>query len=86
VTFALPPAVAVTQVREGWDPAREIDRAAAALVGMGQGLAGAGIWLLIVGLPIALVAGLLALVGLAAVRRARRATPRPGSTPPAAEA
>ena len=61
VNFTPPPAVAVNQVREGWDPAREVDQAAAALVGLGQGLAGAGIWLLIVWLPILLVAGLLAL-------------------------
>ena len=42
VNLTPPPAVAVTQVREGWDPAREVDQAAAALVGLGQGIAGAG--------------------------------------------
>jgi hypothetical protein len=85
VNFTLPPAVAVTQVREGWDPAREIDQAAAALVGLGQGLAGAGIWLLVVWLPIFLVVGLLALVALVVVRRVRRATP-PVAVPPIPEA
>ena len=38
VGFSLPPAVAVTQVQEGWDPASEVDRAAATLVGLGQGV------------------------------------------------
>ena len=38
VGFSLPPAVAVTQVQEGWDPASEVDRAAATLVGLAQGV------------------------------------------------
>jgi hypothetical protein len=86
VNFTPPPAVAVTQVREGWDPAREIDQAAAALVGLGQGLAGAGIWLLIVWLPIVLIVGLLALVALVVVRRVRRAALPPTAMPPVVEA
>jgi hypothetical protein len=86
VNFTPPPAVAVTQVRASWDPAREVDQAAAVLVGLGQGLAGAGIWLLIVGLPILLVAGLLGLVALVVARRVRRATPPPAAMPPVAEA
>ncbi len=86
VNFTPPPAVAVTQVREGWDPAREIDQAAAALVGLGQGLAGAGIWLLIVGVPIFLAVGLLALVALVVVRRIRRGSLPGAAVPPVAEA
>lgn len=86
VNFTPPPAVAVTQVSEGWDPAREVDQAAAALVGLGQGLAGAGIWLLVVWLPILLVVGLLALVALVVVRRFRRAALPPAAIPPVAEA
>ena len=86
LNFTPPPAVAVTQVREGWDPAREVDQAAAALVGMGQGLAGAGIWLLIVWLPILLIVGLLALIALVVVRRFRRAALPPAAIPPVAEA
>ena len=86
VNFTPPPAVAVTQVREGWDPARQIDQAAAALVGLGQGLANAGIWLVIVWVPILLVVGLIALVAVVVVRRIRRgALPTP-VVPPAAEA
>ena len=86
VTFAPPPVVAVTAVREGWDPASEIDQATATLVGMGQGLAGAGIWLLIVGLPVVLVVGVLALIGLLVVRRVRPGASRPAALPPVAEA
>ena len=86
VTFAPPPTVAVTQVREGWDPASEIDQASATLVGLGQGLAGVGIWLLIVGLPVFLVVGALALIGLLVVRHFRRGASRPTALPPVAEA
>jgi len=86
VSFAPPPAVAVTQVREGWDPAREVDQAAAALVGLGQGLAGAGIWLLIVWLPILLIVGLIALVAFVVLRRIRRTALAATVVPPAAEA
>jgi len=85
VNFTPPPAVAVNQVREGWDPAHEVDQAAAALVGLGQGLAGAGIWLLIVWLPILLVVGLLALVVLVVVRRVRRDAVPPTPAPPVAD-
>ncbi len=80
VGFALPPIVAVTQVREGWDPAAEIDRAAATLVGLGQSLLGAGIWVAIVVLPLALIVGLVvAVAGLLA--RRLRARPTAGPTP-----
>jgi hypothetical protein len=86
VTFAPPPAVAVTQVREGWDPASQIDQATATLVGLGQGLAGAGIWLLIVGLPIFVVVGVLGLIGFLVIRHVRGGSPRPAALPPVAEA
>ena len=86
VTFAPPPAVAVTQVREGWDPASEIAQASATLVGLGQGLAGAGIWLLIVGLPVLLVVGVLGLIGFLVIRHVRGGSPRPAALPPVAEA
>jgi hypothetical protein len=86
LTMTPPPAVAVTQVREGWDPAREVDQAAAALVGLVQGIAGAAIWLLIVWLPILLVAGLIALVAFIVLRRIRRSNLGAAALPPAAEA
>ena len=86
VSFTPPPTVAVTQVREAWDPAREVDQAAAALVGLGQGLAGAGIWLLIVWVPILLVGGLIALLAFVVLRRIRRTASTPAALPPAVEA
>jgi hypothetical protein len=72
VGFSLPPAVAVTQVQEGWNPAREVDRAAATLVGLGQGVANAAIWFAIVLLPLALVLGVLVAAVWLIARRARR--------------
>ena len=79
VGYSLPPTVAVAQVQEGWDPANEVDRAAATLVGLGQGVANAAIWFVIVMLPLALILGIL--VGVAWLI-ARRFRPRPA--PPAA--
>jgi hypothetical protein len=81
VGFSLPPTVAVTQVQEGWDPASEVDHAAATLVGLGQGVVNAAIWFGIVLLPLALVLGVLVGAAWLVARRARR---RPASpTPPA---
>ena len=81
VGFSLPPTVAVTQVQEGWDPAGEVDRAAATLVGLGQGVANATIWFGIVLLPLALVLGLLLGAAWLVARRARRRSAPP--SPPA---
>jgi hypothetical protein len=82
VGFALPPVVAVTQVREGWDPAADVDRAAATLVGLGQAVASAAIWAAIVVLPLALV--LVFAIGLAWLLarrlRSRAAPPAPPTT------
>ena len=76
VTFGLPPAVAVAQVQQGWDPAREIDRAAATLVGFGQLVANAAIWVLIVLLPLALLLGIIVGTAWLIARRLRsRAVP-----------
>jgi hypothetical protein len=82
VGFSLPPVVAVTQVQQGWDPGSEVDRAAATLVGLGQGLASAAIWVGIVLVPLALVLGVVIGVAWLVGRRLR---PRPAApTPPAA--
>jgi len=78
VGFSLPPVVAVTQVREGWDPAADVDRAAATLVGLGQAVASAAIWAGIVVLPLAL---LLALAVGGAWLAARRLRPRGAAGP-----
>lgn len=92
VGFNLPPVVAVTQVREGWDPASDVDRAIATVVGLGQGLASAAIWIAIVVLPLLLVVGLALGVAWFVVRRLRPRTPAgpvaagPGSGPAAPDA
>ena len=82
VNFTPPPAVAVTEVSKDWDPAREIDRAAASLVGLGQDLASGGIWFVVVWLPILLVIGLLVVMVLAVIRRVGRPATRPATPPP----
>jgi hypothetical protein len=84
VTFGLAPAP-VTTVTNAWDPGTVVAEAAAALVGMGQGVASAAIWLAIVGLPI-LLAGLVILVPLLLIVRAlarRGRTSAPTAGPPA---
>jgi len=84
VAFSLASAP-VTTVANAWDPGTVVAEAAASLVGMGQGLASAAIWLAIVGLPILLV-GLVVLVPLLFVvrRLARRGrTSAPTSAPTA---
>ena len=78
VGFSLPPTVAVAQVQEGWSPADEVDRAAATLVGIGQAVANAAIWVVIVFLPLALVLGLAVGIAWLVARRLR-----PRGTPPA---
>jgi hypothetical protein len=82
VTYSLP-VVAVTQASSGWNLGAEFDRAVAQLLQLGQGLAVAAVWLIVVGLPV-LVAVLL-VVGLL-VLLARRIGPRRPTTsgePPA---
>lgn len=75
VLFGLPPTQAVVSTSRGWDPGAQLDQASAALLGIGQSLASAGIWLLIVGVPLGIV--LLLALGLAVVvgRRVRRSRP-----------
>jgi hypothetical protein len=84
VGYSLPPTVAVAAVREGWDPAGEVDRAAATLVGLGQGVANAAIWFAIVLLPLALVLGVLVGAAWLVARRVRR-RPAPPAPPAMAE-
>jgi len=69
--YFIVPVPAVTETTKGWDPAGEADRAIASLVGVLQGLASFGIWLLIVGLPTLFVIGVFALVAFAVLRRLR---------------
>jgi hypothetical protein len=56
------PVVAVQVASQDWEPAAIVDEAAASLISVLQGLATAGIWFLIVWLPILLVLGVIALI------------------------
>jgi Domain of unknown function (DUF4349) len=84
------PVVAVEAAKKGWDPAVVVDEAAATMVGVLQGLAGAGIWFAIVWLPILLVLAAVAGIGAWVLRRTGlrgRGLPPPptaptGPTPP----
>ena len=84
--------VAVQAVAERWDPTNEADRATATLVGVLQALATAGIWFLIVWLPILLLLGIVVAAGAFVVRRTGLLRPRapvegwPPAPPPAAPA
>jgi uncharacterized protein DUF4349 len=62
VTFGVE-VVAVAEAAKGWDPATEVDQAAASLVNVLQAVATAGIWFGIVWLPILLFLAVLAFVG-----------------------
>ncbi len=78
------PIVAVEAAAKGWEPTAAVDEAAATMVSVLQNLATAGIWFLIVWLPILLVLGALTLLVVAIARRfgiGRRAM---GGVPPAA--
>lgn len=83
-TFTVP-VVATTVAAKGWDPGAVVDEAAASMLSILQSLANAGIWFVIVGLPILIVLGLLIGVGAWAVRRAgpaRRGAILPPPVPP----
>lgn len=80
VVFQLPAAPAVEEVRRGWDPATDVDRATGTLIGIGQSATSAGIWLSIVILPLGLAT---LLVGIIAWRLARRVGGRGGPLPDA---
>lgn len=83
VLFALPPTEAVVQASRGWDPGAQLDQASAALLSLGQALASAGIWLVIVGIPVAILVLIVGGVAWLVVRRVRRDRPsRPLATPP----
>jgi Domain of unknown function (DUF4349) len=80
------PVVAVEAAKKDWDPATVVDEASATMVGVLQGLAGAGIWFAIVWLPILLVLAVVAGLGVWIVRRTGvrgRPLPPPPSAPTA---
>ena len=61
--------MAVTQAAAKWDPATEVDRASATLIGIGQGLASFLIVFAIVWLPVIAVLTVFIAIGLAVARR-----------------
>jgi hypothetical protein len=81
VTYQLPAVAAIEVQAEGWDAGRIFDEATATLVGVLQALAGAGIWLLVVWVPIlvlfALAAGIVAFLlrRFGVLERAVRSSP-----------
>jgi Domain of unknown function (DUF4349) len=70
----------VEETAAGWDAGDTLDRALAALVTLGQGLATVAIWLGVVGLPILIG---LAILGLVGIRLRPRLPRRRPSEPPA---
>jgi hypothetical protein len=76
-------AVAVTQAAARWDPAAEVDRATATLLGVGQALVSFAIVFTIVWLPLLLAIGLVAALCYLVARRlgGRRAQPMPPIPP-----
>ena len=79
VTFNLPVTPVAEEVRQGWNPATDVDQAAGTLIGAGQGAVSLAIWLGIVGLPLALTSAVVGLLGLRLARLiARRVAAEPG--------
>ncbi len=80
------PIVATTVAAKGWDPGAVMDEAAASMISVLQSLAEAGIWFVIVWLPILIVLGLLVGAGAWLFRRigpVRGGAILPPPTPPA---
>jgi hypothetical protein len=78
----IPKAAPVQTQAEGWDPGARLAEAAAALVGVGQGLLNVLIWVGVVVLPILVVLGILVLIGLRVSTAIRRRLPSPGRVEP----
>lgn len=83
------PVVAVQVAQSEWEPGTAVDEALASLISTLQGVTDAGIWFVIVWLPILLVFGVLAAIGFAVARRmgvGRRDVLPPAPPAPPAEA
>jgi hypothetical protein len=78
VVFSLPATPATEEVRRGWDPATDADRATGTLISLGQAATSSAIWLGIVGLPVAIVV----LIVVALFWRVARFMSRRGSVAP----
>jgi uncharacterized coiled-coil protein SlyX len=77
------PFLAVEVAQQGWEPTTVVDEAAATMVSVLQGLATAGIWFVIVWLPILLVFGVVAVIVVMVARRLGYGRRTPGGLPPA---
>jgi hypothetical protein len=71
----VPQATPVATTTAAWDPAGQLDRALASLVGIGQGLLDGVIWFTVVWLPVLLVLAIIGLVALRGVLEVRRRMP-----------
>ena len=84
------PVVAVEAASKDWQPSATVDEAAASLISILQTLASAGIWFLIVWVPVLLVLGVLVAIGVGIARRLglgrRRDQGLPPPPPPLPEA
>jgi hypothetical protein len=81
--------VAVTQAAARWDPAAEVDRASATLIGIVQSVISFLIVVAIVWIPVLVVVGVLAIIAIVVARRTgwgrlRGSPPLPPGPPPAA--
>ena len=77
VTLTPSPTPVVEQATGDWDPGTTFENAVAALVGFGQGATDVLIWLGIVGLPLVVGVGIVALVVGRVFPFARRRLPAP---------
>jgi hypothetical protein len=73
----VPRSAPVEEQTQGWDPGGDFNEALASLVGMGQGLVSALIWLAIVWVPLIAVLVLLTVVVWRGSLEVRRRLPRP---------
>jgi hypothetical protein len=81
VTYGLQVA-AVTEASKGWDPGNDVDRASASMINILQSLTSAGIWFVIVWLPILIGLGVVAVLAGLVIRRTG-VLRRPDAEPPA---
>ncbi|HYX10975.1 MAG TPA: DUF4349 domain-containing protein [Candidatus Acidoferrum sp.] len=79
--YQTPAVPVVTETTKAWSPSTEFDHAVGTILGIGQGLATFGIWLVVVVLP--LLVALLLLGGIAALVLRRLGPSRIGPEPPA---
>ncbi len=79
-------AAPIETTTKGWDPGAEVSSAVAALIGMGQGVAGGAIWFVIVILPLLLLILIVGLPIAYVARRVRRRTRKPSTGAKAAGA